>query len=56
MDGDGSDMTTHAPTIAFAGIDCLDIDVQVEPIHPYMANVVRRGLGSGYSGLIESTT
>jgi hypothetical protein len=23
-------MTTHAPTIAFAGIDCLDIDVQVQ--------------------------
>ena len=23
-------MTTHAPTVAFAGIDCLDIDVQVQ--------------------------
>ena len=23
-------MTTHAPTIAFSGIDCLDIDVQVQ--------------------------
>ena len=23
-------MTAHAPTIAFAGIDCLDIDVQVQ--------------------------
>lgn len=23
-------MTTHAPTIAFAGLDCLDIDVQVQ--------------------------
>ena len=23
-------MTTRAPTIAFSGIDCLDIDVQVQ--------------------------
>lgn len=23
-------MTTHAPTVAFSGIDCLDIDVQVQ--------------------------
>jgi magnesium chelatase family protein len=23
-------MTAHAPTIAFSGIDCLDIDVQVQ--------------------------
>lgn len=23
-------MTTHAPTVAFSGIDCLEIDVQVQ--------------------------
>lgn len=23
-------MTAHAPTVAFAGIDCLDIDVQMQ--------------------------
>ena len=23
-------MTAHAPTVAFSGIDCLDIDVQVQ--------------------------
>ncbi|MBI5163190.1 MAG: ATPase [Magnetospirillum sp.] len=23
-------MTTHAPTVAFSGIDCLDSDVQVQ--------------------------
>jgi magnesium chelatase family protein len=44
-------VTTHAPTVAFAGMDCLDVDVRVQISAGFVGftNVgpIARGKGRG---------